>query len=229
MDPDESTTPGNRKSCKRPPVTETADLHARLSSPRRHDREGALDDTIRRFGMALTHNIRRFGVVEGDTEDVLNTVWWRLIVACKSGKTPRDLAAWLSVVSRSAAIDWVRKHRGIQRKRLSHSSHATCTEVESQLEVVATFVSTCDHSLTIEFRSVTAAWAFIRLTPEQRELLVGVAYNFSNSELAFLLGKTNNCAFRKRKSRAKGAFRALLRELTAHEQDDDTLKEYMSI
>ncbi len=87
---------------------------ARLAEAARDGSEGAIGELVTEFSPLMWQVARATGLSSADAEDVVQTVWLRLLDHLQGIRTPAALAAWLVISTRREA--W--RVRSISRRRL---------------------------------------------------------------------------------------------------------------
>jgi RNA polymerase sigma factor (sigma-70 family) len=76
---------------------------AALMSAARQGSDDAIGEIVTEFSPLMWHIARAAGLNPGDAEDVLQTVWMRMIEQLNSIRTPAALAGWLVTTTRREA------------------------------------------------------------------------------------------------------------------------------
>jgi RNA polymerase sigma factor (sigma-70 family) len=76
---------------------------AALMSAARQGSDDAIGEIVTEFSPLMWHIARAAGLSGGDAEDVLQTVWMRMIEQLNSIRTPAALAGWLVTTTRREA------------------------------------------------------------------------------------------------------------------------------
>jgi RNA polymerase sigma factor (sigma-70 family) len=135
-----------------------------LMSAARQGSDDAVGEIVTEFSPLLWHVARAAGLSPGDAQDVLQTVWMRLIEHLDDIRTPTALAGWLVVTTRREA--W--RVRAAERKQIP-------TDQESFAELPVKGPGS-EEQVVIEDQR-RRLWAAIRqLSPRCQELLRIVAF-----------------------------------------------------
>jgi RNA polymerase sigma factor (sigma-70 family) len=137
---------------------------AALVSAARQGSDDALGQIVTEFSPLLWHVGRAAGLSSSDVEDVLQTVWMRMLEHLDEIRTPTALAGWLVVTTRREA--W--RVRAAERKQLP-ADQESFAELPDQGPGSEEQVMLNDQRRTL--------WAAIRrLSPRCQELLRIVAF-----------------------------------------------------
>jgi RNA polymerase sigma factor (sigma-70 family) len=143
---------------------ERATRIADLMSAARRGSDNAVGQIVTEFSPLLWHVARATGLSSGDAEDVLQTVWMRLLEHLDEIRTPTALAGWLVVTTRREA--W--RVRAAERKQVP-ADQESFAELPDQGPGSEEQVMLDDQRRTL--------WAAIRqLSPRCQELLRIVAF-----------------------------------------------------
>jgi RNA polymerase sigma factor (sigma-70 family) len=135
-----------------------------LMSAARQGSDDAVGEIVTEFSPLLWHVARAAGLSPGDAQDVLQTVWMRLIEHLDDIRTPTALAGWLVVTTRREA--W--RVRAAERKQIP-------TDQESFAELPVKGPGSEEQVIIEDQRR--RLWAAIRrLSPRCQELLRIVAF-----------------------------------------------------
>jgi RNA polymerase sigma factor (sigma-70 family) len=135
-----------------------------LMSAARQGSDDAVGEIVAEFSPLLWHVARAAGLSPGDAQDVLQTVWMRLIEHLDDIRTPTALAGWLVVTTRREA--W--RVRAAERKQIP-------TDQESFAELPVKGPGSEEQVIIEDQRR--RLWAAIRrLSPRCQELLRIVAF-----------------------------------------------------
>jgi RNA polymerase sigma factor (sigma-70 family) len=141
-----------------------ADRITALMSAARQGSDDAVGELVTEFSPLLWHVARAAGLSSGDAEDVLQTVWIRLLEHLDEIRTPAALGGWLVVTAKREA--W--RVRAAERKQIP-------TDTDS-------FAGLPDEGSGSEERAILddqrrTLWAAIRqLSPRCQELLRIIAF-----------------------------------------------------
>ena len=141
-----------------------ADRITALMSAARQGSDDAVGEMVTEFSPLLWHVARAAGLSSGDAEDVLQTVWIRLLEHLDEIRTPAALGGWLVVTAKREA--W--RVRAAERKQIP-------TDTDS-------FAGLPDEGSGSEERAILddqrrTLWAAIRqLSPRCQELLRIIAF-----------------------------------------------------
>src|SRR5580698_5717646 len=103
-----------RPAAVRASQQDRADRITALISAARQGSDDALGQMVTEFSPLLWHVARATGLSSGDAEDVLQTVWMRLLEHLDDIRTPTALAGWLVITTRREA--W--RVRAAERKQV---------------------------------------------------------------------------------------------------------------
>jgi RNA polymerase sigma factor (sigma-70 family) len=135
-----------------------------LMSAARQGSDDAVGEIVTEFSPLRWHVARAAGLSPGDAQDVLQTVWMRLIEHLDDIRTPTALAGWLVVTTRREA--W--RVRAAERKQIP-------TDQESFAELPVKGPGSEEQVIIEDQRR--RLWAAIRrLSPRCQELLRIVAF-----------------------------------------------------
>jgi RNA polymerase sigma factor (sigma-70 family) len=141
-----------------------ADRITGLMSAARQGSDDAVGEMVTEFSPLLWHVARAAGLSSGDAEDVLQTVWTRLLEHLDEIRTPAALGGWLVITAKREA--W--RVRAAERRQIP-------TDTDS-------FAELPDHGSGSEERAILddqrrTLWAAIRqLSPRCQELLRIIAF-----------------------------------------------------
>jgi RNA polymerase sigma factor (sigma-70 family) len=141
-----------------------ADRITALMSAARQGSDDAVGELVTEFSPLLWHVARAAGLSSGDAEDVLQTVWMRLLEHLDEIRTPAALGGWLVVTTKREA--W--RVRAAERKQIPADTDS--------------FAQLPDKGLGSEERALLddqrrTLWAAIRqLSPRCQELLRIIAF-----------------------------------------------------
>jgi RNA polymerase sigma factor (sigma-70 family) len=137
---------------------------AALVSALRQGSDDALGQIVTEFSPLLWHVARAAGLSSSDAEDVLQTVWMRLLEHLEEIRTPTALAGWLVVTTRREA--W--RVRAAERRQIP-------ADQESLAELPDTAPGSEEQVMLDDERRTL--WAAIRqLSPQCQELLRIIAF-----------------------------------------------------
>jgi RNA polymerase sigma factor (sigma-70 family) len=137
---------------------------AALMNAARQGSDDALGQIVTEFSPLMWHIARTAGLSPGDAEDVLQTVWMRLVEQLNDIRTPAALAGWLATTTRREA--W--KVRAAERRQIP-ADQESFTGLPDQGPGSEEQVMVDDQRRTL--------WAAIRqLSPRCQELLRIVAF-----------------------------------------------------
>jgi RNA polymerase sigma factor (sigma-70 family) len=137
---------------------------AALMNAARQGSDDALGQIVTEFSPLMWHIARAAGLSPGDAEDVLQTVWMRLVEQLNDIRTPAALAGWLATTTRREA--W--KVRAAERRQIP-ADQESFTGLPDQGPGSEEQVMVDDQRRTL--------WAAIRqLSPRCQELLRIVAF-----------------------------------------------------
>ena len=141
-----------------------ADRITALMSAARQGSDDAVGEMVTEFSPLLWHVARAAGLSSGDAEDVLQTVWTRLLEHLDEIRTPAALGGWLVVTAKREA--W--RVRAAERKQVP-----TDTDAFAELPDQG---SGSDERAILDDQRRTL-WAAIRqLSPRCQELLRIIAF-----------------------------------------------------
>lgn len=123
---------------------------------------GAWHELVDRYSPLLVNVIRRYRLSAGETEDVAQTVWLRLVEHLDSLREPRALPMWLVTTGRREAL----RHVTVQRRTVPHdpSEPALSAREAEQADL--------DEVVMREERHRALLAGLAELPPRQRQLLV---------------------------------------------------------
>jgi RNA polymerase sigma factor (sigma-70 family) len=141
-----------------------ADRITALMNAARQGSDDAVGEMVTEFSPLLWHVARAAGLSSGDAEDVLQTVWTRLLEHLDEIRTPAALGGWLVVTAKREA--W--RVRAAERKQVP-----TDTDAFAELPDKG---SGSEERAILDDQSRTL-WAAIRqLSPRCQELLRIIAF-----------------------------------------------------
>jgi RNA polymerase sigma factor (sigma-70 family) len=153
-----------RSASVRASQRDRADRITALMSAARQGSDDAVGEMVTEFSPLLWHVARAAGLSAGDAEDVLQTVWTRLLEHLDEIRTPAALGGWLVVTAKREA--W--RVRAAERKQIPVDTDSFA-ELPEQGSGSEERVILDDQRRTL--------WAAIReLSPRCQELLRIIAF-----------------------------------------------------
>jgi RNA polymerase sigma factor (sigma-70 family) len=159
-----STVNESRPASARVSQAERAARLDALVTGARRGREDALGEIVTEFSPLLWHVARAAGLSSGDAQDVVQTVWMRLLEHLDDIRVPATLPGWLVVTTRREA--WRVHAAGRRQVPVDHESFADRPDVQPGLE----------EQVVLDDQRRALWTAIQQLSPRCQELLRIVAF-----------------------------------------------------